>query len=345
VIRVLLAEDSAVTRAYLTYLLSEDDAIEVVGAAKDGQEAVDMAASLRPDVILMDVHMPILDGYEAARKIMESTPTPIVMATASSSRSETRGGFAALEAGALKLLAKPPALWEEGHDEAASELLRTLKLMSEVKVVRRRPINGTAQHPSERFPRPRDPRVVAIGASTGGPQALVEILDGLPQPLGIPVLLVQHITDGFIDGFVSWLGTRTAMEVVVAGHGAQLRPGVVYVAGGGRHMTVTRDGRISLERGPAVNGFTPSISRLFDSVAVACGREAVGILLTGMGRDGADGLRRMRDAGALTIAQDEASSVIFGMPGEAVRLKAACEVLAPRAIAEALQVVDAERVR
>jgi two-component system, chemotaxis family, protein-glutamate methylesterase/glutaminase len=346
VIRVLLAEDSAVTRAYLTYLLSEDAAIDVVGVAKDGQEAVELAASLRPDVILMDVHMPVLDGFEAARKIMETTPTPIVMATASSSQSENRGGFAALEAGALILLAKPPALWDEGHDEAASELLRTLKLMAEVKVVRRRALNGVAQqHPSERFNRPREPRVVAIGASTGGPQALSEILAGLPGSLGIPVMLVQHITDGFIDGFVEWLGTRTPMDVVVATHGVQLRAGTMYVAGSGRHMTLARDGRISLERAPAVNGFCPSISRLFQSVAATCGREAIGILLTGMGRDGADGLRQMRDAGALTIAQDEASSVIFGMPGEAVRMKAACEVLAPRAIAEALRVVDAERVR
>jgi two-component system chemotaxis response regulator CheB len=345
VIRVLLAEDSAVTRAYLTYLLEEDDAIEVVGTAKDGEEAVELAAALRPDVILMDVHMPKLDGFEATRKIMEVTPTPIVMATASSSQSETRGGFEALEAGALILLAKPPALWDEGHDEAATELLRTLKLMAEVKVVRRRILNGVAQHPSERFNRPREPRVVAIGASTGGPQALAEILAALPGPLGIPVVLVQHITDGFIDGFVEWLGTRTAMEVTVATHGVQLRPATMYVAGSGRHMTLTRDGRISLESGPPVNGFCPSISRLFGSVAAVCGREAIGILLTGMGRDGADGLRAMRDAGALTIAQDEASSVIFGMPGEAVRLKAACEVLAPRAIAEALQVVDAERVQ
>ncbi|WP_211232946.1 chemotaxis-specific protein-glutamate methyltransferase CheB [Solirubrobacter soli] len=342
---MLLAEDSAVTRAYLTYLLDEDPGIEVVGAAKNGQEAVDMAASLRPDVILMDVHMPVLDGYEATRKIMEVAPTPIVMATASSSQSETRGGFTALEAGALILLAKPPALWEDGHDEAAAGLLRTLKLMSEVKVVRRRSANGVAQHPPERFTRPREPRVIAIGASTGGPQALSAILEGLPAPLGVPVLLVQHITDGFIDGFVEWLGSRTSMRVVVAAHGQPLEPGTMYVAGGGRHMTVTREGRVQLEQGPPVNGFCPSITRLFNSVADSCGREAVGILLTGMGRDGADGLRQMRDAGALTIAQDEASSVIYGMPGEAVRLKAACEVLAPSAIAEALRVVEAERVR
>ena len=187
--------------------------------------------------------------------------------------------------------------------------------------------------------------MVAIGASTGGPQALSQILAGLPAPLGTPILLVQHITEGFTDGFVEWLGTRTAMDVMVATHGMQLRPGAMYVAASGRHMAVTRDGRIALESGPPVNGFCPSISRLFGSVAQVCGREAVGILLTGMGRDGADGLRQMRDAGALTIAQDEASSVIFGMPGEAVRLKAACEVLAPTAIAEALRVVEKERVK
>jgi two-component system chemotaxis response regulator CheB len=345
-IRVLLAEDSAVTRAYLSYLLEDDPGIEVVGAAKDGREAVELAASLRPDVILMDVHMPNVDGYEATRQIMASTPTPIVMATASSSQSETRGGFTALEAGALILLSKPPALWEEGHDESAAELLRTLKLMAEVKVVRRwngRRENGT--HPSNRFPRPHEPKVVAIGASTGGPQAISAILAALPGALGVPVLLVQHISDGFIDGFVEWLGTRTPMEVVVAGQGESLRPGTVHVAGGGRHMTVTRDGRLNLDHGPPMNGFRPSISRLFSSVASTCGREAVGVLLTGMGRDGADGLRQMRDAGGLTIAQDEASSVIFGMPGEAVRLKAACEVLPPAAIAEALWAVEMERVR
>jgi two-component system chemotaxis response regulator CheB len=267
------------------------------------------------------------------------------MATASSSRSETRGGFTALEAGALILLAKPPALWEDGHDEAAAELLRTLKLMSEVKVVRRRTANGVAQHPSERFSRPREPRVIAIGASTGGPQALSTILAGLPGSLGVPILLVQHITDGFIDGFVAWLGSRTAMEVVVARHGQALQPGVMYVAGSGRHMTITRDGRVSLELGPPVNGFRPSISRLFDSVADSCGREAVGVLLTGMGRDGADGLRQMRDAGALTIAQDEASSVIFGMPAEAVRLDAAVEVLSPDRIAQQLWTLERERVK
>ena len=206
--------------------------------------------------------------------------------------------------------------------------MRAVTLMAEVKVVRRWAPRPAPQEPP-RFPRVRAPRVIAIGASTGGPQVLSAILAALPGPLTVPVLLVQHISDGFIEGFVDWLGTRTAMEVVLAERGDDLRPGVIHVAGSERHMGIDGDGRIVLDGGPPVNGFRPSISHLFDSVAGCCGRESVGILLTGMGRDGADALRRMRDAGALTIAQDEATSVIFGMPGEAVRLNAAVEVLAP----------------
>ena len=188
----------------------------------------------------------------------------------------------------------------------------------------------------------RAPRVIAIGASTGGPQALAAILAALPTTLTIPVALVQHISDGFIEGFVDWLGTRTEMPVVLADSGQHLRPGTVYVGPGDRHMGITAEGRITLTGGPPINGFRPSITHLFDTVATACGREAVGVLLTGMGRDGAEGLRRMRDAGALTIAQDEASSVVFGMPGEAVLLDAAVDVLAPLEIADALRALDAE---
>jgi two-component system chemotaxis response regulator CheB len=343
VIRVLIAEDSAVTREYLKWMLEQDPELEVAGAAHNGEEAVELAQRLRPDVILMDVHMPVLDGFGATRLIMERVPTPIVMATASSSRSETRSAFHALEAGALILIDKPPAPWDDRHEDAARELIRTIKLMAEVKVVRRWAARGGngAVHPTH----PRAPRMIAIGASTGGPQVLSSILAGLPRPLSVPLLLVQHISEGFIEGFADWLGTRTPMPVKIAARDEDLQAGTVYVAGGERHMTITRDRRVAFDGGPPVNGFRPSISRLFDSVADACGSEGVGVLLTGMGRDGADGLRRMRDAGALTIAQDEETSVVFGMPAEAVRLDAAIEVLPPAGIAEALWALETERVR
>jgi two-component system chemotaxis response regulator CheB len=342
-IRVLIAEDSAVTREYLRHILESDPQLEVVAIAHDGGQAVELAARLRPDVILMDVHMPVLNGFDAARQIMERVPTPIVMATASSSKTETRGGFRALEAGALILLDKPPGPWSDDHEESERELIRTIKLMAEVKVVRRwgqrtKRVEPVAQQ------RRAPARVVAIGASTGGPQVLSTILSELPESLPMPVLLVQHISDGFIDGFVEWLGTRTPLAVTLAAQGQPLRPGTVHVAPSDRHMGIDSDWRVTLTRGAPINGFRPSISHMFDSVTAAVGREAVGVLLTGMGRDGADGLRRMREAGGLTIAQDQASSVIFGMPGEAVRLHAAVDVLSPPAIASALLALVTERV-
>ncbi len=340
-IRVLIAEDSAVTREYLTFVLESDPEIAVAGSACDGAEAVDLAQELKPDVILMDVHMPVLDGYDAARLIMERAPTPIVMATASSSLVETRSAFPALEAGALILLDKPPGPFDPGAAEAAGELVRAVKLMAEVKVVRRWPARPTVDGVPAMVPR-RAPRIVAIGASTGGPQVLAELLG---VPLRVPVLLVQHIADGFIRGFVEWLQTRSPMPVALAEPDAGLEPGTIHVAPGGGHLTVTRQGRIAIEDGGPVNGFRPSITRLFDSVADSFGEEAVGVLLTGMGRDGADGLRRLRERGAVTIAQDEATSVVFGMPGEAVRLRAAASVLGPDAIAAALGRLAGERVR
>ncbi len=184
-IRVLIAEDSAVTREYLRWLIDDAEGLEVAGVANDGQQAVELAERLKPDVILMDVHMPQMDGFQATRLIMERHPTPIVMATASSSKAETRGAFEALDAGALILLDKPPAPWDPGHDEAAGELLRAVKLMAEVKVVRRWAPRPTPQEPP-RFPRVRDPRVIAIGASTGGPQVLVGDPRRAPRPAQRP---------------------------------------------------------------------------------------------------------------------------------------------------------------
>lgn len=332
-IRVVIAEDSAVTREYLSAVLEDEPDITVVGVARDGGQAVELAEQLRPDVILMDVHMPVLDGYDATRLIMERAPTPIVMATASSSRYENRSAFRALEAGALTLLDKPPGPFDPRAEDAARELVRSIKLMAEVKVVRRWPARRAAVNGTPVLPIRRAPRVVAIGASTGGPQVLCEIL---AEPLRVPVLLVQHIADGFIEGFVEWLSSCTSMPVVLAGGDTPLQAGTVHVAAGGGHLVLRSSERATVERDGPVNGFRPSITRMFDSVAEVFGDEAVGVLLTGMGRDGADGLRRLREAGAHTIAQDEESSVVFGMPGEAVRLQAAMSVLAPDAIAKAL---------
>ncbi len=337
-IRVLVAEDSAVTREYLVHLLAGDPAIEVAGTVADGREAVEQAVRLRPDVVVMDVHMPEMSGYEATRRIMERAPIPIVMVSASLSRDEAGMAFAALAAGALTVVDKPPGPGHPGQAEAARLLIETVKVMAEVKVVRRWPSGRRPVPPSPLEPRPDRPiRLIAVGASTGGPQALVEILGDLPASFAAPILVVQHISPGFTPGLVDWLGQAIRLPVTLGDSGEAVRPGVVYLAREGAHMGITREGRIRLAAGSAEDGFCPSASRLFHSVAESYGPSAMGILLTGMGRDGAAGLRRLREAGGLTIVQDEESSVVFGMPAEAIRLGAAAHVLPPERIAGILR--------
>ena len=305
-IRVLVAEDSAVARELLVALLEQDPMLRVVGTARDGLEAVAEAERLRPDVILMDVHMPRMNGFEATRRIMERVPTPIVIVSASISREEVALTFEALKAGALTVVDKPGGPDHPKHAESARRLVETVKLMAEVKVVRRWPRGERPAPPAPPAVKAdRKIRLIAIGASTGGPQVVAEILRGLPREFGAPILVVQHIAPGFTEGLVEWLGQGTPLAVRLAEAGESVRPGTVYVARNGVQMGITGDGRIRLTKEPAEDGFCPSASYLFQSVAQAYGRAAVGILLTGMGRDGARGLLRLREAGGLTIAQDE----------------------------------------
>jgi len=337
VIRVLVAEDSAVAREYLVYLLSQDPALEVIGVARDGLEAVQQAEQLRPDVIVMDVHMPRMDGYEATRQIMERIPAPIVIVTASSSRQEVAATLDALKAGALTVLDKPAGPDHPAHEESARRLVETVKLMAEVKVVRRWPRRDSSERPAPVAARAGQKiQLVAIAASTGGPPVVAEILRRLPGDLAAPVLLVQHIAAGFTEGLVEWLARETPLTVKLATAGESAASGTVYLAPDSFQMGITTRGQIRLVKEPTGNGFCPSASHLFESVAEAYGPTAIGVLLTGMGRDGADGLLRLRQAGGVTIAQDERSSAIFGMPAEAIRLGAAASVLAPEDIARAI---------
>ena len=356
-IRVLIAEDSAVTREYLIYLLSQEPDLRVVGTARDGLEAVAQAERLKPDVILMDVHMPRLNGYEATRQIMERVPTPIVMVSASYSRDEASMAFHALEVGAVTLVDKPGGPDHPAQAETTRRLLEAVRLMAEVKVVRRWPQDrgrrtedggrgvGVGGLKERAIPQPLPPnpcmdrkiRLIAIGASAGGPQVLAGIMAELPGDLGVPILVVQHIARGFTAGLAEWLGRGTRLTVKLAEQGETIRPRTVYVAPDDAQMGVTTDCRIHLVSDVAEDGFCPSVSYLFRSVAEVYSHCAIGILLSGMGRDGAEGLRRLRDAGGLTIAQDEESSIIFGMPREAIRLGAAEHVLSPGQIAELIR--------
>ena len=346
-INVLVVEDSRVVRDYLVYALELDPRLRVMGTAGDGEEALAMVAEHRPDVILMDVILPGIDGFETTRRIMASTPVPIVVCTASTSFDEVGTAMRALEAGALMALRKPTGLADLRSDADCAALVDAVRLMSEVRVVKRwrRVGNATAASPSLApahgltGAEARDVAVVAIGASTGGPPALATILGGLPADFPVPILIVQHIAEGFTKGFAEWLGEASGRPVHVARGGVIPRPGHVYVAPDDAHLRVGPRGELQVLHDAAQNGCRPSVGVLFRSIAERYGRRSIGILLTGMGRDGADELRLMADDEALTIAQDRSSCVVFGMPGEAIRLGAATHVLPPRAVADLLVTV------
>ena len=320
-IRVLVAEDSRAERALLVSILESDPAVRVVGEAADGAQAVEMTLRLRPDLVTMDVHMPRLDGLEATREIMVRAPTPIVVVSSSVRPDDIALSLRAVEAGALAAVAKPEGPASPRFEEDRAQLVAMVRAMADVKVVRRRSGGrDAAVPPAPASPAPRAPvRLVAVAASTGGPVALQTILGALPDTFPVPVLVVQHLSRGFVGVLARWLGSATGLRVKVAEAGERLLPGTVYLAPDDQHLGVAPDGAVELAATPPQDGFRPSASHLFRSAAAAYGDSLLAVILTGMGSDGVRGLRAARAAGALVLAQDEASSVIYGMPREAVR--------------------------
>lgn len=337
-IRVLVVEDSPVEKELLVRVLTSDPDIKVVGVVGDGEAAIKAVRELKPDVVTMDICMPIMDGIEATRQIMQHTPTPIVIVTNSYAPTDAHKSFQAVEAGALTIIKKPVGPGNPDYPKEAQALTTTVRLMSEIKVVRRYRRNAAepAAPPELKPPQARqgDIRVIAIGASTGGPSVIGRILSGLPKKLPVPILIVQHMTPGFLDSFVTWLISVSGYPIRVATHGELLMPGIAYFAPDDCHMTVGSGDRILLSKEAPDFGLRPSVGWLFRSVAEQYGPAAMGILLTGMGSDGARELKLMRDQGAVTVAQDSDSSVVFGMPGEAVRLGAAQHILDPARIVD-----------
>jgi two-component system chemotaxis response regulator CheB len=337
-IHVLLVEDSAVQRELLLYILEEAGGFEVVGTAADGEQAVEQTARLRPDIVLMDFHMPKLDGIAATRLIMERCPTPIVVATASSLRNDVKFTFDAISNGALSVVNKPPAPGTPEYERVAEQLVRTLRLMSEVKVVRRWPARPSA--PITVIARPaltRSVRIVGLAGSTGAPGVIADILCSSGRLMDASVLIVQHMTEGFAEGFALWLTARTGLPAQLASDGLDVQPGSIYIAPDGAHTGIDPSGRIVLSDTAEVDGFRPSATHLLGSIAAGFGSRAIGVVLSGMGRDGAMGLLQLQRAGGLTVAQDEASCVVFGMPAEAIRLGAAMHVLPPSSIAQMIR--------
>jgi two-component system, chemotaxis family, protein-glutamate methylesterase/glutaminase len=329
-IRVLVADDSELFRDLLARVISVEPGFDVVAVAADGNAAATLARSLKPDVVTMDLNMPDADGFSGIARIMAETPTPILVLTANR---EEAVGFRALSLGALDILEKPQATTD--LDDYGRLLRSRLRLLAGVKVIRH--VRGLRERAAS-VPRVAvRPELVAIGASLGGPRALATLLRALPAAFPVPIAIVQHIADGFTEGLASWLATEAHLDVHEARDRELLVPGHVVLAPTGCHLLVG-DGFVRLSDAPPVDTFRPSVTPLFLSAARAYGGRVCGVILTGMGRDGAEGLKAIKDAGGPTLAQDEATSAVFGMPRAAIELGAVDRVLPleeiPRALAE-----------
>ena len=340
-IGVVVVDDSPTVREFLVLLLNSDPEIQVVGIAGNGKQALEIVNRTKPDIITMDANMPGMNGFETTREIMQTQPTPIIMVSGAHDGEEVGAVFKAREAGALILIARPGNSDRPEDRVDVENLIRIVKAFAEVKVVKRWKPRVSARPAAELRTdqgRPREPiQVVAIGASTGGPLALRTLFSGLRKALPVPVIIVQHMADGFSEGFAKWLSRETSIPVHLACRGERIQPGQVYIAPDGFHMLVGPGGHIRLDGGGPVDGPRPSVARLFESVTEVYGNRTLGILLTGMGTDGAAELKRMNSQGAITIAQDAQSSIVHGMPGEAIRIGAASYVLSLTEIPEAME--------
>ncbi|HYX17310.1 MAG TPA: chemotaxis-specific protein-glutamate methyltransferase CheB [Nostoc sp.] len=359
-IRVFLVEDSLVALTILKRILASSPEVDVVGTAPNGVEALERIPAAQPQVICTDLHMPKMDGLKLTRRIMADYPRPILVISASvNTQEDSRNVFKLLQAGALDVFPKPSIDLISDYEQVKHELINRIKVLAGVTVFTRH-TSRTATieprtHPASPESKPEPfspkpinnsqfpirnslslPKVVAIGASTGGPQALYTILKQLPANFPVPILCVQHISEGFLQGLVDWLAAECFLRVTIAQPGEFPKPGTVYFAPERQHLQLDTQGRLTTISTPPVSGHRPSVTVLFQGVATCYPRSAVGILLTGMGRDGADGLQAIAQAGGTTIAQDEQTCVVFGMPKEAIALGAAQHILAIGEIAPML---------
>jgi two-component system chemotaxis response regulator CheB len=370
-LKVIVVDDSAVQRRFARNVIDADPGLTVVGEARNGRDAVALVERLEPHVILMDLHLPVMNGIEAIERIMAVRPTPILVYSAFVDGDDRDNATTALAAGAVDVMEKPGAHGPAKLDDDAAELRRRLRLVGRVRVITHprarlgssgatlstRRLGGQRCHavatvtpapvgaaaPLLEGIEPRTAKVIAIGASTGGPHALATLLATLPTDVGSAIVVVQHMADGFIEGLAAWLDGLCPLPVTVGEAGRRLQPGTVTVAPSGLNLIVHKELRVTTELPPRSQYHVPGIDATFSSVAEVVGSDAVGVLLTGMGRDGAAGLKQMRERGAFTIAQDEATSAVYGMPAAAMNLAAVERQLPLAEIGPALARLAARR--
>lgn len=338
-IKVLIVEDSPLIQQLLSYIFSQDNQFQVVGTADDATSALKSVHSLRPDVVTMDIQLKKANGLEVTRELMQSTPVPIVVISTSCQSGDTKMALEIMQAGALAAMPKPPAVNHPEFARIASNLRQTVKDMSAVKVVKRRQTIALTKIPEISNDGARGPakhyEVLVIGASTGGPPAVLNFLKELSPTLPVPILLVQHIYPGFAPGLVEWLSAGSSLKVKLLNSSCKAAPGTVYLCENGFQMGIKPDGTINVVKDDHTDQrHCPSVAHLFASAAANFGNKSIGIILSGMGTDGAEELKLMRDKGALTIAQDQKSSTVYGMPGEAARINAAEHILSPQQAAK-----------
>ncbi len=342
-IRILIADDSDTSRRMLKMLFESDPELVVAGEAANGLQAVQLASSIAPDIITMDIHMPVMDGYEAIEKIMASAPAPIVVITSSFHGKSSRQAFEAMSKGALDVLKKPDLSAALKPGGEARELNEKIKIFAKTSVKKTPAAPSSQTHSSisdilqRTAPAPRGKYdIIAIASSTGGPKALGTILAELPADFPVGIVIVQHIAAGFDAGMVEWLDKTCRLHVRMAAVNDTVTPGIALICPTQYHMTIPMRNSVRLVPDPPFRGFRPAGDVLFPTVADTYAHRAIGVILTGMGCDGAEGLRKMKLAGAYTIAQDEASCVVYGMPKAAAELGAAVEVTPLAAIARSL---------
>ncbi|WP_020410027.1 chemotaxis-specific protein-glutamate methyltransferase CheB [Hahella ganghwensis] len=335
--KVLIVDDSPVVRELLRHII-ENAGMTVAGEAENGKQAFEQAIELKPDVITMDIDMPQMDGCEASRLIMENQPIPIVVVTATYSYQDTALAMQILETGAITVLQKPQGPGHPEFEKDAAALVSTIRVISDIKLVRRKPRHGKSNHIAGYITKSR-PEIIVIGASTGGPVALKEFLTKLTINIPVPILVVQHISQGFLSSFCEWLSRNTGFPVHIGEYGQLTEPGHVYLAPDNCHMEIRADKRIQLSNVSPVKHNRPSIGHLFESVAEHFGQRAVAVLLSGMGDDGARETLHLHSMGAMTLAQDEATVVVNGIPGEAVRIGAVNQTAPPWKLAEIINAV------